>query len=154
MFKIGLKYDAKCCCFLAVMEERHLTLEYESVISMTQKCMYRYQKTDEDDDISCSDKASSLETIKDVLMQIFNFKRLKSPTILSGGIVAWEVLIFCKYKRKQYCALVSQPIVKQRCAHNVQLENVIIQIIFVIRNIFFNVFWTVHHSINLYQSPT
>jgi hypothetical protein len=59
--------------------------------------MYRYQKSDEDDDINYNAKTSVLETFKDVLTQIFNFKRLKSPTILSGGIVAWEVLIFCKY---------------------------------------------------------
>jgi amino acid transporter len=56
--------------------------------------LLRYQKSDEDDDIECNARASSLETVKDVLTQIFNFKRLKSPTILSGGIVAWEVLIF------------------------------------------------------------
>jgi len=31
MYKIGLKYDAKFCCFIAVMEERYVTLEYESV---------------------------------------------------------------------------------------------------------------------------
>ena len=60
--------------------------------------MYRYQKSDEDDDIDCNAKAGSLETVKDVLTQIFNLKRMKSPTILSGGIVAWEVLIFCKYR--------------------------------------------------------
>jgi hypothetical protein len=59
--------------------------------------MYRYQKSDEDDDTA---KASSSENIKDVLTQIFNIKRLKSPTILSGGIVAWEVLIFCKYRKQ------------------------------------------------------
>ena len=99
--------------------------------------MYRYQKSDEDDDdINCNAKASSLETVKDVLKQIFNFKKLKSPTVLSGGIVAWEVLLFCKYRKQKYCVLVPQPIVKQRCAYNVQLENVILQIILVRRNIY------------------
>jgi len=62
--------------------------------------MYRYEKNDEDDDIDCNTKASSVGTVKDVLTQIFNFKKLKSPTILSGGIVAWEVLIFCKYRKQ------------------------------------------------------
>lgn len=62
--------------------------------------MYRYQKTDEDDDIDNTAKASSLETVKDVLIQLFNFKKVKSPTALSGGIVAWEVLIFCKYRKQ------------------------------------------------------
>lgn len=133
--QIGLKYDAKCCCFLAVMDERHVLLEFESVISVTLKCVYRYQKSDEDDDIEGNAKASSLETVKNVLTQIFNFKRLKSPTILSGGIVAWEVLIFCKYRKQLYCVLVPQPTVKQCCAHNVQLENVILKIIFVRRNL-------------------
>jgi len=56
--------------------------------------LLRYEKSDEDDDIDCNTKASSVGTVKDVLTQIFNFKKLKSPTILSGGIVAWEVLIF------------------------------------------------------------
>ena len=62
--------------------------------------MYRYQKSDEDDDIDYTAKASSLESVKDVVMQIFNLKKVKSPTALSGGIVAWEVLIFCKYRKK------------------------------------------------------
>jgi hypothetical protein len=62
--------------------------------------MYRYQKTNEDDDIDYTAKESRSETVKDVLKQTFNFNRLKSPTILSGGIVAWEVLIFCKYRKK------------------------------------------------------
>lgn len=56
--------------------------------------LLRYQKSDEDEDIDCTAKASSWETVKNVLTQIVNFKRLKSPTVLSGGIVAWEVLIF------------------------------------------------------------
>ncbi|GFG37129.1 hypothetical protein Cfor_05790, partial [Coptotermes formosanus] len=56
--------------------------------------MYRYQKSDEDEEIGYTAKASSWEAVKDVLTQIFNFKKLRSPTILSGGIVAWEVLIF------------------------------------------------------------
>lgn len=62
--------------------------------------MYRYQKSDEDDDIDCTTKASRSETVKNILTQTFNFNRLKSPTILSGGIVAWEVLIYCKYRKK------------------------------------------------------
>lgn len=62
--------------------------------------MYRYQKSDEDDDIDYTAKASSLGSVKDVLIQIFNFKKVKSPTSLSGGIVAWEVLIFCKYRKQ------------------------------------------------------
>jgi hypothetical protein len=62
--------------------------------------MYRYEKSDEDDDTDSNTKASSLGTVKDVLTQIFNFKKLKSPTVLSGGIVAWEVLIFCKYRKQ------------------------------------------------------
>jgi hypothetical protein len=63
--------------------------------------MYRYQKSDDDDDdIDCTTKASRSETVKDVLTQTFNFKKLKSPTILSGRIVAWEVLLFCKYSKK------------------------------------------------------
>ena len=68
--------------------------------------MCRYQKSDEDEDIDYTAKASSWETVKDVLTQIVNFKRLKSPTVLSGGIVAWEVLMFCKYCHRlspQFC---------------------------------------------------
>jgi len=56
--------------------------------------LLRYEKSDEDDDTDSNTKASSLGTVKGVLTQIFNFKKLKSPTVLSGGIVAWEVLIF------------------------------------------------------------
>jgi hypothetical protein len=67
--------------------------------------MYRYQKSDEDEEIGYTAKASSWEAVKDVLTQIFNFKKLRSPTILSGGIVAWEVLIFCKCRKQWYFVL-------------------------------------------------
>jgi hypothetical protein len=59
--------------------------------------MCRYQRSDEDEDVDCSTQDSLWKNIKAILIQIFNFRRLKSPTTLSGGIVAWEVLIFCEY---------------------------------------------------------
>jgi hypothetical protein len=67
--------------------------------------MCRYQKSDEDEDT----EASCRVTAKDVLAQIVNFKKLKSPTTLSGGIVAWEVLIFCKYREQCHCVVVHGP---------------------------------------------
>jgi hypothetical protein len=59
----------------------------------------RYEKSVEDEDIDHSTEASLCENVKEVLIQIFNFRGLKSPTALSSGIVAWEVLIFCEYRK-------------------------------------------------------
>lgn len=56
--------------------------------------LLRYQRSDVDEDVDHSTQASLWKNIKEILIQIFNFRRLKSPTTLSGGIVAWEVLIF------------------------------------------------------------
>jgi hypothetical protein len=57
----------------------------------------RYEKTDVDEDTGCSTEAGLCVNVKEILIQIFNFRRLKSPTSLSSQIVAWEVLIFCEY---------------------------------------------------------
>lgn len=59
----------------------------------------RYEKSDEDEDIDYSTEASFCGNVKEVLIQIFNIKGVKSPTALSSGIVAWEVLIFCEYRK-------------------------------------------------------
>jgi hypothetical protein len=59
--------------------------------------MCRYEKSDEDEDVGHSTQGSFWEKIKEILIQIINFRRLKSPTALSSGIVAWEVLLFCEY---------------------------------------------------------
>lgn len=59
--------------------------------------MCRYQRSDVDEDLHHSTQASLWKNIKEISIQIFNFRKLKSPTTLSGGIVAWEVLIFCEY---------------------------------------------------------
>jgi hypothetical protein len=59
--------------------------------------MCRYEKSDEDEDVDHSTQGSFWENVKEILIQIFNFRRMKSPTALSSGIVAWEVLLFCEY---------------------------------------------------------
>jgi hypothetical protein len=59
--------------------------------------MCRYERSDEDEDVDHTTQASFWKNIKEILTQIFNFRRLKSPTTLSGGIVAWEVFLFCEY---------------------------------------------------------
>lgn len=64
---------------------------------VTKTCMCRYEKSDEDEDVDHNTQASFWKNIQEILIQIFNFRRLKSPTTLSGGIVAWEVFFFCEY---------------------------------------------------------